>query len=74
LLENLLANGEVEEAERIMSSMDRAVYGYGASEFTNIELRIEQELAKLAPKNAETESVAAHFGQVSGDRTGPIGE
>ncbi len=41
-LEQLLAAGSLDEAEAALKSMDRSIYGYGATEFAAIENRIDQ--------------------------------
>ncbi|ASJ72365.1 Chromosome partition protein Smc [Granulosicoccus antarcticus IMCC3135] len=42
LVEGLIDNGDLDDAEQALSSMDRTVYGYGAREFGELENRIEQ--------------------------------
>lgn len=41
-LEALVSNGAYDDAEQALSSMDRTLYGYGASEFQAIEARIAE--------------------------------
>ena len=42
LVEGLIAEGALDEAEQTLSRMDRTVYGYGAAEFGELESRITQ--------------------------------
>ncbi len=42
LVEGLIADGALDDAERALSNMDRTVYGYGAAEFGDLESRIAQ--------------------------------
>jgi len=57
LLENLLANNELDEAERVIVTMDRAVYGYGEGEFSAIEQRIANQRAADVALNGEPKTV-----------------
>jgi len=58
LLEGLIADGKLNEAEQAISSMDRAVYGYGAPEFSELETRLAGLKAGLIDPQVEDETVA----------------
>ena len=58
LLEGLIADGKLNEAEQAISSMDRAVYGYGAPEFSELETRLAGLKAGLFDPQVEDETVA----------------
>lgn len=59
-LEVLLEQGNLEEATSVLQTMDRAVYGYGAPEFTEIKERI----AALS-QNANAEQAALQQAQLA---------
>ncbi|MFK7860887.1 MAG: hypothetical protein AB8B64_18865 [Granulosicoccus sp.] len=54
-LEVLLEQGNLVEAETILQTMDRAVYGYGAPEFTVIKERIDAGLLSESAEQAAAE-------------------
>lgn len=58
LLERLIAENELDEAERIIFTMDRAVYGYGASEFTGFEQQIAKQRAAISGQTDGTGVIA----------------
>lgn len=56
-LETLLAQGSLDEVEQRMQTMDRAVYGYGAPEFTEIkeQLAVLKQGGTLDPESSNTQ-------------------
>ncbi len=58
LLEGLIADGKLNEAEQVIGSMDRSVYGYGAPEFGELETRIAGLKAGLIDPFTDDETVA----------------
>ncbi len=63
LVEGLIADGALDDAEQALSSMDRTVYGYGAAEFGELESRIAQlrsgvAVADPAVEQAERDEAA----------------
>lgn len=63
-LETLVDQGELADATTILQTMDRAVYGYGAPEFTQIKERIE---ALEVTASSESESAADTVAQAEAE-------
>ncbi len=58
-LEALVSNGAYDDAEQALSSMDRTLYGYGASEFQAIEARIAELKTDAAGQQQALEAAEA---------------
>lgn len=57
-IEALMSDGNIDAAEQSIATMDRTVYGYGAAEFSEIELRIARLRAGIETPIGDTDSVA----------------
>ncbi len=58
LVEGLVVDGALDDAEKALSSMDRTVYGYGAAEFGDLESRIEQLRSGVVVVDTSVEKAA----------------
>lgn len=64
-LENLVNEGALDEAAQSLASMDRTLYGYGASEFQAIEARIAELRSQAdVQKDAEERAEALRIEQL----------